>query len=100
MPRSEDPGFIIRVAQVLTYFPGASPDRVEQLVTDKLEKTIQEIPELDFVNSTSRSGVSLVFAQILASETDMRPIWDSPATQGRTRQQGAAGRRDRPLRQR
>ncbi len=77
MPRSEDPGFIIRVAQVMTFFPGASPDRVEQLVTDKLEKTIQEMPELDFVTSTSRSGVSLVFPQIMASETHMRPIWDS-----------------------
>ena len=77
MPRSEDPGFIIRVAQVMTFFPGASPDRVEQLVTDKLEKTIQEMPELDFVTSTSRSGVSLVFPQIQTSETEMRPIWDS-----------------------
>ena len=35
MPRNEDPGFIIRTAQVLTFFPGASPERVEQLVTDK-----------------------------------------------------------------
>jgi hypothetical protein len=77
MPRAEDPGFIIRVAQVMTLFPGASPERVEQLVMDKLEKTIQEMPELDFVTSTSRSGVSLVFPQILTTETDMRPIWDS-----------------------
>ena len=77
MPRSEDPGFIIRVAQVMTFFPGASPERVEQLVTDKLEKTIQEMPELDFVTSTSRGGVSLVFPQILASETEMRRTWDS-----------------------
>ena len=37
LPRSEDPGFIIRVAQVTTHFPGASPERVEQLVSDKLE---------------------------------------------------------------
>ena len=28
MPRAEDPGFIIRTAQVVTYFPGASPERV------------------------------------------------------------------------
>ena len=46
LPRNEDPGFIIRTALVMTYFPGASPERVEQLVTDKLEKTIQEILEL------------------------------------------------------
>ena len=44
MPRNEDPGFIIRTAQVLTFFPGASPERVELLVSDKLEKAIEEIP--------------------------------------------------------
>ena len=49
MPRNEDPGFTIRTALVRTAFPGASPERVEQLVTDKLEKVIQEIPELDNV---------------------------------------------------
>ena len=45
MPQSEDPGFTIRIAMVITYLPGASPERVEQLVTDKLEKAIQEMPE-------------------------------------------------------
>jgi multidrug efflux pump len=76
MSRSEDPGFIIRTAQVMTFFPGASPERVEQLVTDKLEKTIQEMPQIDFINSTSRGGVSLVFANIQEKEQVMRPIWD------------------------
>jgi multidrug efflux pump len=76
MPRNEDPGFIIRTAQVLTFFPGASPERVELLVTDKLEKAIEEIPQLDFVNSTSRTGVSQVFVNIRESEKHMRPIWD------------------------
>jgi len=64
MPRDEDPGFIIRTALVMTYFPGASPERVEQLVTDRLEKAIQEIPELDFVNSRSKTGVSIIYANI------------------------------------
>jgi len=49
LPRSYDPGFIIRVARIVTYFPGASPERVEQLVTDQLEKVIMEMPELDYV---------------------------------------------------
>lgn len=76
MPRAEDPGFVIRVAQVITYFPGASPERVEQLVTDKLEKVIQEIPELDYVGSTSKTGVSIVMVNIKESFTEMRPLWD------------------------
>lgn len=76
LPRAEDPDFIIRVAQVITYFSGASPERVEQLVTDKLEKAIQEMPELDFVQSESKTGVSILIVSILERYEDMRPIWD------------------------
>ncbi|WP_299728431.1 efflux RND transporter permease subunit [uncultured Endozoicomonas sp.] len=77
LPRAYDPGFIIRAAQVITYFPGASPERVEQLITDPLEKVVQEIPELDFVQSVSRTGVSIITVSIKESYSDMRPIWDS-----------------------
>lgn len=77
LPRAKDPGFIIRTATVVTYFPGASAKRVEQLVTDKLEKTIQEMPEIDFIKSTSKSGVSIIFVNILEKHKEMRPIWDS-----------------------
>ncbi len=76
MPRNEDPGFIIRTAHVMTLFPGASPRRVELLVTDKLEKTIQEIPQLDFIASTSKTGVSEIFVNVQERERKMRPIWD------------------------
>ena len=76
LPRAEDPGFTIRVAVVTTYLPGASPQRVEALVTDTVEEKVQEIPELDHVESMSRTGVSVVFVVIRESEDDMRPIWD------------------------
>jgi len=77
MPRAEDPGFIVRTALVTTHFPGASPERVEQLVTDRLEKVIQEIPELDYVSSTSKAGISVIYVNVRPAFTDMRPIWDS-----------------------
>ncbi len=76
MPKQMDPGFIIRAAQIVTHFPGASPDRVEQLVTDPIEQAVQAIPELDFISSTSRTGVSIVSVNIREEFTDMRPIWD------------------------
>ncbi len=76
MPRSEDPGFTVRTATVVTYFPGASPARVEQLVTDKLEKAIQEMPELDVMRSNSKTGVSVIFIDIQERYTEMQPIWD------------------------
>ena len=77
LPRAEDPGFIIRTAVVQTIFPGASPQRVEELVTNQIEEAVQEMPELDWVNSRSRTGVSIVFVNIKPEYSHMRPIWDS-----------------------
>ncbi|MFC1573861.1 efflux RND transporter permease subunit [Candidatus Latescibacterota bacterium] len=76
MPRAEDPGFVIRVAVVMTFFPGASPERVEMLVTDKLEKAIQEMPELDNIQSESKTGFSIIYAFVKQEYSDMDPIWD------------------------
>ena len=76
LPRAKDPGFIVRTATVVTYFPGASANRVEQLVTDRLERTIQEMPELDNITSTSKNGVSIIFVNVLEKYTNMREIWD------------------------
>lgn len=76
MPRAYDPGFVVRKAQVVTYFPGASPQRVESLVSSKIEDAVKEIPELDYVTSESRTGVSIVMVAIKESYKEMRPIWD------------------------
>lgn len=76
MPRAYDPGFVIRTAQVVTYFPGASPERVEQLVSSKLEDVVKEMPELDFVKTESRTGISIMLVNIRENYKEMRPIWD------------------------
>lgn len=77
MPRAYDPGFIIRTAQVVTYLPGASPERMEELVSSHIEDEVKDISELDFVTSESRTGVSIVNVHIKESYKDMRPIWDN-----------------------
>jgi multidrug efflux pump subunit AcrB len=74
--RDEDPGFTIRQALVLTYWPGASPERVENLITDPLEKAIQEIPELDYLKSESKTGLSVLYVNIKVQYFDLQPIWD------------------------
>lgn len=48
------PPYTLRVATIVSQFPGAGPERVEELVTDKTEKIVQELPELKEVTSTSR----------------------------------------------
>lgn len=76
MPKAEDPGFTIRNAIIVTYFPGASPKRVEELVTDKIEEAVMEIPELKKVKSTSKNGFSMVTVEISNEYKNMQPIWD------------------------
>lgn len=76
LPKARDPGFIVRTAVITTQFPGANPERVELLVTDKLEKKIQEMPEIDFITSESRNGISIINANFLEAYKDMRPIFD------------------------
>ena len=76
LPKAQDPGFIIRTAVITTPFPGASPERVELLVTDKIEKAIQEMPEIDSITSESRTGISIIYANFKESYKIMRPIFD------------------------
>ncbi len=75
--QSEFPAFTIRVATVMTVFPGATPEKIEKLVTDKLEKKIQEMPEIDFIKSENRAGVSIIYVNIKDDYKNMRPVWDT-----------------------
>jgi multidrug efflux pump subunit AcrB len=76
MSRLEDPEFTVRVAVVVTDFPGATPVKVEQLVTDPLEEGIREISEVKHVTSQSLAGTSIVVVEVFDKFTDMKPIWD------------------------
>jgi multidrug efflux pump subunit AcrB len=76
LPRAEDPGFTIRTAVVTTAFPGASPDRVENLVTSPVEEIIQQIPEVETIRSSSATGLSIVYVEVSDSVTDLRAVWD------------------------
>ena len=76
LPKAQNPNFTIRTATITTFFPGASPERVEQLVTDTIEEKIQEMPEIDEITSESRSGISIVSVDFKTSYFNMLPIYD------------------------
>ncbi len=59
--RSEDPPFVFRVMVVQTYWPGATADEMDRLVTDRIEEKLQELDALDYLKSYSRPGESQVF---------------------------------------
>jgi len=78
LARDSMPPYTIRVCTVVTRFPGAGPERVEQLITDKVEQAAQELAELKTVTSESRTGLSIVQVEVQPSvpERDLQPIWD------------------------
>ena len=64
MPRLEDPRIVNRNPLIVTLVPGASAERVEALVTEKLEEQLQEVPEIQEMRSTSRAGVSIIAVEL------------------------------------
>jgi multidrug efflux pump subunit AcrB len=74
----EDPEFTIRSAIITTSYPGATAKEVELEVTDKIELVVQELTELDYVESWSRPGLSTVKAEIKAKyrSGEILQIWD------------------------
>ena len=78
LSRDSMPPYTVRVATVVSSFPGASPERVELLVTDKIEKKAQEIPEVKSITSTSRTGLSVVSVELKfeVEPQDLQAVWD------------------------
>ena len=75
--RMEDPDFVIRQMVVSVAWPGASAREVEEQVTDKLEKKLQDTPGLDYLRSYSRPGQSIIYVLLKETtpEKDVRPTW-------------------------
>lgn len=65
MPRFEDPEFVIRTAQVITAYPGATPLEVANEVTETLESAFQEMLEVEEIRSKSEAGRSTISVDIL-----------------------------------
>ena len=63
--RQEDPTITNLFATVTTVFPGADPARVEALVSTRIEEELKEIPEVDVIESTSATGISIVSIELL-----------------------------------
>ena len=65
MARFEDPEFTIRTAEIITQYPGASPEEVANEVTEPLETAIQQLQEVDEIRSVSSDGLSRISVDIL-----------------------------------
>jgi len=75
--QDEDPPFTFRAMVVRTYWPGATAQQVAEQVTDKIERTLQEVPFADKIRSYSKPGESQIIFQIKDSSkaADVAGVW-------------------------
>ena len=74
----EDPEYTIKTAVVITDCPGATPQEVEEEVTDKIEKAIRQMEQIKHLRSLSKEGRSTIYVDIKDKYTskDLPQIWD------------------------
>lgn len=75
--QDEDPPFTFRAMVVRTYWPGATAQQVAEQVTDKIERTLQEVPYADKIRSYSKPGESQIIFQIKDSSkgSEVPSVW-------------------------
>jgi multidrug efflux pump subunit AcrB len=76
MPQRKDPDIPIRAAAVLAKWPGASAEKIEQLVTRRVEETIAGNPKIDKITSNTRTSVAMVIVELQKNVEDTGKQFD------------------------
>ena len=76
--RLEDPAFPIKQAVVSATYPGATPQEVAEEITDVLERHIQQLGQVDYLESVSSRGRTTVkvFIKDHHAGDELPQIWD------------------------
>jgi hypothetical protein len=77
MPKAKDPTIEVRVAVASCAWPGAEAQKVEQLVTRKIEQKLAESSNIERIESISRSSVSIVYVTLKEDIRDRTKEWDN-----------------------
>lgn len=75
IPQAEDPEFPISIFPVIAIYPGASPGDIEQLVVDKVEKSLDELEDIKRIKSEIKDGVAIIVVEF-SSDTDPDEKYD------------------------
>ncbi len=75
MPQQQDPIIPIRLATIVTAYPGAEAEKVEQEVTRRVEKQVSQCDKVKTVYSESRQGLSVVFVELTDAVRDPEEVW-------------------------
>ena len=75
--QDEDPPFTFRSMVIRVFWPGATAQQVADQVTDKIEKTLQEVPHADKIRSYSKPGETLILFTVKdnAPPKEVANIW-------------------------
>ena len=75
--QDEDPPFTFRVMVVQAFWPGATAQQMADQVTDKIERTLQEVPHADILRSYTKPGESTTLLQLRddAPPKDVTGAW-------------------------
>jgi multidrug efflux pump subunit AcrB len=75
--RNEDPTFVIKTMVVHAAWPGATVQETLKQVTERLERKLQETPQLDFLRSYTSAGATTIFVNLKgsASAREVPDIW-------------------------
>lgn len=78
MPRREDPEYTVRTCVITTNWPGAPAEKLEELITDPLEKAVNSINGVDKIRSTTRVGVSTIYVDVedRIGSKEIDNLWD------------------------
>jgi multidrug efflux pump subunit AcrB len=75
IPQSEDPEFPISIFPVIAIYPGASPVDIEQLVADKIEKSLNELEDIERIKTEIKDGVAVIVIEF-SSDSDPDKKYD------------------------
>ena len=78
LPKKEDSPFVIKQAVLVTQYPGATPQEVEKLVTEPIEREIQAMSDVFQIKSESYFGMSKISIELQPTlSPDYMPVkWD------------------------
>lgn len=77
--REEDPDFAIKTMIISAALPGADVEQTLSQVTDRIEKKLEELPELDYTRSVTAAGQAIVYVELLATTdaAELPRIWQT-----------------------
>ena len=76
MAKAKDPTIEVRIAVATCQWPGASAEKVEQLVTRTIEQKLAENPSIEKLESISRTGVAFVYVTLKEEANDRAKEWN------------------------